>query len=136
MEDSIVFEASISYFSEMMDWVQEKLQKYAPTHKKGKLIQLALEEAIVNVISHAYIETLGLIELRVYFDQENRYLEFIILDQGQPFNPLKAPCPDLKTKIEDRDIGGLGVHFLKKVTDHLTYERRENSNILCIRNTI
>ena len=54
-------------------------------------------------------------------------------DDGLPFNPLEAPEPDLDSPIETRQIGGLGIHLVRNVTDGLEYRRNEGRNRLVIR---
>jgi anti-sigma regulatory factor (Ser/Thr protein kinase) len=53
----------------------------------------------------------------------------VIEDDGQPFNPLlDAPAPDLGAATEERPIGGLGLHMVKKMTRSLTYRREGGRN--------
>jgi anti-sigma regulatory factor (Ser/Thr protein kinase) len=54
-------------------------------------------------------------------------VEVVVEDDGKPFNPLLAPAPDLVAKSR---LGGVGLHFVRKLTDHLEYTRREGINEL------
>ena len=51
-------------------------------------------------------------------------------DRGRPYNPLDAPPPDLEAPLEEREIGGLGVHLLRRTMSDLRYERSGDCNRL------
>ena len=51
-----------------------------------------------------------------------------VIDDGHAFNPLEAPTPDLSLAMENRPLGGLGIHLLRKLADGITYERRNGTN--------
>ena len=55
-----------------------------------------------------------------------------VTDDGHPFNPLEAPEPKTDLPIEDRPIGGLGIHLLRELSDGMTYERRNGRNQVTI----
>ncbi len=54
----------------------------------------------------------------------------IIADDGSPFNPLDCELPDTERPIDEREIGGLGVHLVRKMVDESRYERLDDLNIL------
>lgn len=96
-------------------------------------VQLAVEEAVVNIIRHAYIGIPGDIELIWESGPEpgNSILE--IEDTGVPFDVRSVPPPDLRSGLEDRKIGGLGVFFLLNMVDEVDYRRESDKNILRLR---
>lgn len=95
-------------------------------------LNLALEEAIVNVMNYAYPkEQTGDIYLEVYANDAR--LKFIITDQGSPFDPTTAAMPDITAELEDRPIGGLGIFLVRKLMDSVNYERVNGENILTLR---
>ena len=53
-----------------------------------------------------------------------------IADKGSPFNVLSLPEPDTTLDIMDREIGGLRVHFIRKLSDSISYRRKNGQNIL------
>lgn len=120
----------------MISWIHSKLEQYKVDKKKSNRIELALEEALVNVISYAYSKDAGPLEIRVAYFEENRILEFTILDQGKAFNPLEYKELDISSDLEHRAPGGLGIYFLKQISHELTYLRQGNSNILSIKHQI
>jgi len=119
---------------------QEFLQAYCSSHGIGgdvlNDLALCLEEILTNVIKYGY-DSPGpdhLIDVRIgLLDSE---LTIDVEDDGRPFNPLERPEPNLDLPIEERLIGGLGIYLVKKMTDGLEYERRENRNILRMRKRV
>jgi sigma-B regulation protein RsbU (phosphoserine phosphatase) len=59
-------------------------------------------------------------------------LTVTISDDGLPFNPLSAKAPDTKASLEDRDIGGLGIHLVRSMVDDVSYHRRIDKNVLTL----
>jgi len=93
------------------------------------MINLALEELVVNVINYAYPEgESGDIVINSEFLAPT--LSISISDKGKPFDPTAAEDADISLSVEDRPIGGLGIHLAKNIMDELKYERREDTNIL------
>jgi len=92
-------------------------------------VELALEEALVNVFQNAYPEGNGLVEVRVGSRNTNEFI-IEIVDEGIPFDPLARPDPDITQGIEDRAIGGLGIFLVKDMIDHVGYRREGTMNIL------
>ncbi len=90
---------------------------------------LALDELMTNVISYAYDDT-GDHAIRLRLSHSDGLMQAELEDDGKPFNPLETPPPDLTPSLEDRPIGGLGVHFVKTMMDRVTYRREGGKNIL------
>lgn len=93
-------------------------------------IELALEEAIVNIIHHAYADKPGII--RFECKPQGDSLVIKIVDFGIPFDILSVADPDLDAELEDRKVGGLGIFFIRKFMDNVQYERTEEGNILLL----
>ena len=92
-------------------------------------LNLALEEAVTNVILYAYPEDAdGLVDVEAILAPEK--LTFIISDSGKTFDPTSAPDPDLTASLDERPVGGLGIHLVRQLMDSVEYERREGKNIL------
>ena len=94
-------------------------------------INLALEEAIVNIINYAYPEgKMGDIRLKASFDSEPSRILFELTDSGIPFDPTSVKEADVTLGIEERPVGGLGIFMMRKLMDEVTYKRQEEKNIL------
>lgn len=94
-------------------------------------VNLALEEVVINVINYAYDD--GLHEFQVSLTSKADALTIEIIDDGRPFDPLNdAPKPDVNAAMEDRNIGGLGIHLVSKMMDDVRYRREEGKNHLTL----
>lgn len=92
-------------------------------------VELALEEAPVNISKYAYPEQEGDFEVHCSRGDEGQlYLE--IRDWGAPFNPLTRERPDLHQDFASRRVGGWGVEFIRRMVDDLGYSYAEAQNIL------
>ena len=92
---------------------------------------LVIEELGLNIINHAYGGDEG--ELEIIIASEDDALTIEIIDRGPPFNLLKdAPLPDVAAPLEERPIGGLGIHLVKTMMDELDYKRERDKNHLII----
>jgi anti-sigma regulatory factor (Ser/Thr protein kinase) len=95
------------------------------------LVLLAIEELVTNCIKYGY-EDAREHTITVVLSIAEKELTMNVVDDGRPFNPLAAPTPDLCIDIEDRAIGGLGIHLLRRLADHMIYERRDGTNQLTL----
>ena len=94
-------------------------------------INLALEEAVVNVVNYAYPEgTVGDIEMEVNADE--KAITFILRDHGKPFDPTAAKEVDITLSAEERQIGGLGIHLIRNYMDEVKYEYCDGQNVLTL----
>jgi len=98
-------------------------------------INLVLDEVVTNIIDYGFEDT-ARHEIRVTMGVEGRTLSIEIEDDARAFDPLAAPPPDLTLPLEERPVGGLGIHIVRTVMDHVEYQRRDGHNILTMRKTI
>ena len=95
-------------------------------------INLALEEAVVNVMDYAYpASTQGQVLIEAEADKER--MKFVITDQGIPFDPTAKEEVDTTLSLEERPTGGLGIHLVRQIMDSINYERVNNKNVLTLR---
>jgi serine/threonine-protein kinase RsbW len=94
-------------------------------------LSVSLDEIVTNVIRHAFGSADGQqIIVRVSVDHE--LVTAVVDDDGLPFDPLSVPPPDLSASLEDRPIGGLGLHLVRSLTQSVTYRRDGDRNVLTI----
>ena len=93
------------------------------------LASLTIEELVTNCIKYGYTD-LRDHTIDVAFSVDDGVLTIDVIDDGNPFDPLQAPRPDLSRAPEDRPLGGLGLHLLRELSDEVTYERRDGTNRL------
>src|SRR6266550_436618 len=95
-------------------------------------LNLALGEILTNIISYGYTDS-GEHEITVRLSIEPGEMRVDIEDDGKPFNPPEAPEVDTTKPLEERALGGLGVHLVRKLTDGLEYQRHEGKNLLIMK---
>ena len=100
-------------------------------------LNLAVEEAVVNVINYAYPKgTEGDIEINITnspipdLSESSTEVIFTIIDEGVPFDPTTHDEADTTSELEERQIGGLGIHLIRNIMDRVEYQRDGNSNKL------
>jgi anti-sigma regulatory factor (Ser/Thr protein kinase) len=111
-------------------FVREGARAAALNDEKLWRLDLVLEEALVNVFRYAYpTDRPG--EVRVgWRSGENGGLTVVICDSGREFDPLSKAPPDLTADLEDRPIGGLGIHLIRQIAASVQYQRIGDMNQL------
>jgi anti-sigma regulatory factor (Ser/Thr protein kinase) len=95
--------------------------------------QLAVDEACTNIIEHAYEgEGHGSIDICCEPEPEVGELTITIEDHGKPFDPNSVPEPQLNTNLEDMQVGGLGLYFMRQVMDAVEFSYANGSNKLVL----
>ena len=113
----------------MAEFVESLSEKYQLPMDVGFSLNLALEEAVANVMKYAYPEgethdivlSVKLIDNRLIFK---------LIDTGKPFDPTIVPDADVNLSAEDRQIGGLGIFLVRQIMDSVEYRRIDGKNIL------
>lgn len=98
-------------------------------------LNLVLEELVTNIIFYGYDDK-EVHEISIQLSLDNKVIQLQIEDDGREFNPLLLAEPNIDESIENRKIGGLGIFFVRKIMDHITYERKNNNNILTLTKNI
>ena len=94
-------------------------------------VNLVLEELGLNIMSYGYDE--GLHEFEITLTSEADVLRIEVTDDGRPFDPLnEAPEPDLDASVDDRQVGGLGIHLVRTMVDEMSYRREQDKNHLTL----
>lgn len=131
-----VFSFEFSDGNNGMFKVMEKAEAICRERKvedsKVYLVQLCIEELVTNALRYGSPEN-SKVNVSVALDIKEDNVVLVIEDDAQPFDPLtQAPAPDLSTDIENRTVGGLGIHMLKTMTQTMQYEyiNRHNRMIL------
>lgn len=113
----------------MAAWLEEQAGLLRIPEAVVGTINLALEEWVVNVISYAFTDTAEhRIELKVWREPDE--LRMAIEDDGCPFDPTAQAEADTTQALEHRQIGGLGIHFIRKTMDRFSYRREGGRNIV------
>jgi sigma-B regulation protein RsbU (phosphoserine phosphatase) len=95
-------------------------------------LNLVLGELLTNIISYGYTDG-GEHEIMVRLSVEPEEMRVEVEDEGKPFNPLEVAEADTTKPLEERAVGGLGIHLVRKLTDGLEYKRHEGRNLLVMK---
>lgn len=80
---------------------------------------LAVNEAVTNVLLHGYDEQPGYVVISVETSGDDLLVR--LTDDARLFDPTAVPPPDIHLPLEERPLGGLGVHMMRQLTDELNY---------------
>ena len=90
--------------------------------ENAKTLNLALEEWVANVINYAYPKGMrGHVEVTA--DVSDDVLTFVIKDHGAAFDPTQHEEVDIDAELDERAIGGLGIHLIRTIMDTVEYQR-------------
>ena len=97
-------------------------------------LELAIDELVTNAIAYGYPDG-GSGKVTVEVAIESDRVMLVVRDDGIAFDPLaQAPEPPLEGAVEDRPIGGLGLHLVEAMMDEVRYERQDGENRLtCVK---
>lgn len=95
-------------------------------------IEMIIEEVYTNIVNHAYGQKDGLIRIKFCILSNPMRFHIIFIDDGEEFNPLESQNPELSDNIDDVTIGSLGIVYLKELSSDLSYEYKNNQNILSV----
>jgi anti-sigma regulatory factor (Ser/Thr protein kinase) len=119
-----------------LDSVDQTLTAFGRRHRLPESVlhdlNLVVGELLTNIISYGYIDDREH-EILVRLSVEPEEIKVEVEDDGKPFNPLEVPEADTTKLLDERTIGGLGIHLVRKLTDGLEYQRHEGKNVLVMR---
>lgn len=128
-ERHLILHNDIQQIPQLADFVETIASEKSLDQSTAMSLNLALEEAVTNVIQYAYPEgSDGLVDIEAII--RDKQLDFIITDSGIAFDPTAKPEVDITAGVDDRPIGGLGIHLVKHIMDSVSYRREEGKNIL------
>jgi anti-sigma regulatory factor (Ser/Thr protein kinase) len=122
-----------------IDRLFESIRSFGEAHglsrKQAFQLNLVIEELFTNIVSYAYRDSKEH-WIHVTISCGDGRLSICIEDDGIPFNPITAGKPDLDGPVEDRKVGGLGIHLCKEMMNNMQYRRKNNRNILTLTKTL
>jgi sigma-B regulation protein RsbU (phosphoserine phosphatase) len=128
-----LLEITLANRSEELPRLASEVERFAQNHRirqaDAHALSLALDEVVTNTISYGYGDREAH-EILVRVTLANGRLSAEVEDDGRPFNPLTAPPPDLTSTVEERPVGGLGVHLVRSLMEHVDYRRESGKNHL------
>lgn len=125
------FPATDDALPDILGWVEETSSALLP-FEKALNIQLAVEEAVVNVVSYAYKESKVEPFVIIRFTDNPDAITIDVEDGGKCFNQLQLTAYDYDADVESRQIGGLGRPFIISFTDTQSYQFTGGHNVLTL----
>jgi len=95
-------------------------------------INVVLDELISNIIKYGYSDDAAH-EIHVKLSASDTAVEIGIEDDGKAFDPFALPEPDLSLPLAERPVGGLGVHFVRKLMNDVKYKHENNRNYMFLK---
>ncbi|OMF16417.1 hypothetical protein BK127_12495 [Paenibacillus sp. FSL H7-0331] len=110
-------------------WLASWAEQMSVDSKTLFQLNLVCDELVTNTILYGCQSSVAhSIRISIWVDMDN--IELTITDDGMAFDPLSLPSPDVQASVEERRIGGLGIHFVRESMDEAIYERVDKLNIL------
>ncbi|OCT11288.1 hypothetical protein A8709_06325 [Paenibacillus pectinilyticus] len=129
--ESIVLSNDLQELERLAAFIRSLAVTFDIDEKSLFQLNLVCDELVTNIILYGYPSSENRMhEIRLDVGQNLTGWELRLTDRGIPFNPLLKAAPRTDLTIEDRGIGGLGIHFVRQVMDELIYERLNGENIL------
>lgn len=117
-------------FTFLMEFIEMNISATEMNNAILAEILTACEETLINIINYAYPSGPGPVKIAI--EITNRSISITFIDGGIQFNPLEQPDADISLSLEEREIGGLGIHMVKKLMDEVNYEFKNGKNIFNI----
>jgi serine/threonine-protein kinase RsbW len=113
--------------------VEEHAGEWSLSDSALNAINVSLDEILTNIISYGYDDERDHVIAVSLALADDGTLTIEVDDDGKPFNPLEMPEPDTSAAIDDRPIGGLGIHLVLRLMDDVRYRRENDRNLLTLK---
>ena len=127
MQEKLTVAATTENLSKVLQLVTASAEQCGFSAERINELQVATEEAFINVVRHAYADG-G--DCTIACEVKDDAVILTMTDSGAAFDPAAAADPDTAADIAHRPIGGLGILLIKKFTDDLSYRRDDDKNVL------
>lgn len=121
----------LSAISSLAEVIEEFGQNHDIPDAQIYFVNLEIDELMTNYVAYAYHRVKRprmLVTLRAFANK----LVLVVTDSGPPFNPLEAPEADLTSEMDERRVGGMGLHLVRQYADRIDYRCIDDQNILSL----
>lgn len=135
MSRSLTLHNDTRELQRLVDFVEALCCELELDHTDSMSLQLALEEAVVNIMQYAFAPgTTG--EITISVEHDAGRLLFSLEDSGLPFDPTEVADANVSLPADQREVGGLGIYIVRQIMDKVEYSRCGERNILRLTKTI
>ena len=120
--------AQVRDLNDMREFLEKAVLTLGGSDDDAGDLVLAVNEAVTNVLLHGYDNRPGPVTICVEIVNDD--LRVDLTDNAPLFDPTRVPPPDIFLPLEDRPLGGLGVHMMRQLTDELLYRPLADGNEL------
>ncbi len=124
-DEKIMFIPDKDAGAAVSEFAQQLTSKLDVLPKISSKVSIAIDEIASNIVNYSKAKT-----AEISYSIENGKLNLMFVDDGKPYNPLEKEDPDITLSAEERQIGGLGIFMVKKMTESMDYKYENNKNIL------
>ena len=129
----MVFDITIKNGLPAIEQVTERFNSFADEHNIDtgirRKMSIVFDEFLNNIISYAYNDDHEH-DIDINVKLINNQLSVTITDDGIPFDPFSSKSPDTDSSLDEREIGGLGIHLVRNMMDKVSYQRKDDKNIV------
>lgn len=118
-------------YTAVQDFLTEWMESNDLSLRVQSRVQVAADEIWSNIVRYS-----GAGRAAVELSRAGETLLLRLSDDGKPYDPTAAPEPDVTLSAEERQIGGLGLHMVRKMTAAMTYEYSGGENRLTLTFTL
>jgi serine/threonine-protein kinase RsbW len=128
--DRVTLQPDIAEIPRLLDWLEGRCADEGVSGDMALKLALAVEEAVANTINHGFRGITPPHRIEVRLDIAAGRIAAEIVDNAAPFDPTSAPAADITLPLEQRRLGGLGIHLLTALMDRVEYRRVDGENRL------
>lgn len=124
--------AVVESISALCDFAQDCLNTNGIDESVSSICMIIIDEIVNNIASYAYPGKAGNIRFGIDVQKNKQLIDLYFEDTGIPFDPISQKSPELNGSADDRPIGGLGIHMVKKLARKTNYSFTDGKNILTV----
>lgn len=121
-------EADLANLTSVARFISTCCEQWQVDEDSTYKIELAIDEAVTNIIEHAYEGIEGEVVLRCWVAEHHFYVQ--LLDWGKGFDLEDVAQPNITGSLAERSTGGLGLYFMRQLMDEVHFESDESCNTL------
>jgi anti-anti-sigma factor len=130
VERRLTIPGVLERIAEACDFVVQAAEAAQLDERAVYYCQMAVDEWCTNIIEHSYSKQDEQHRIEILCESKPRYLSITIVDEGPQFDPSTLPLNEPSKLLEEREPGGLGWYFIRKVMDDVHYEYKHGRNHL------